>query len=107
MRCVRSSLGRLRGMATALTGGVLLGLLCSAPTQAEVSVNMQDSSRLWHALVAEAKTLTLPTQFLEEVPAQFVTFEFEDLRAFAAEYHPAEHRMVLDRSLSLNAAGRT
>ncbi|GAB1723368.1 MAG: hypothetical protein GDA65_16970 [Nitrospira sp. CR1.1] len=94
-------------MATALTGGVLLGLLCSAPTQAEVSVNMQDSSRLWHALVAEAKTLTLPTQFLEEVPAQFVTFEFEDLRAFAAEYHPAEHRMVLDRSLSLNAAGRT
>lgn len=107
MRCVRSSLGRLRGMATALTGGVLLGLLCSAPTQAEVLVNMQDSSRLWHALVAEAKTLTLPTQFLEEVPAQFVTFEFEDLRAFAAEYHPAEHRMVLDRSLSLNAAGRT
>lgn len=107
MRCVRSSLGRLRGMATALTGGVLLGLLCSAPTQAEVLVNMQDSSRLWHALVAEAKTLTLPTQFLGEVPAQFVTFEFEDLRAFAAEYHPAEHRMVLDRSLSLNAAGRT
>ena len=107
MRCVRSSLGRLRSMATALTGGVLLGLLCSAPTQAEVLVNMQDSSRLWHALVAEAKTLTLPTQFLEEVPAQFVTFEFEDLRAFAAEYHPAEHRMVLDRSLSLNAAGRT
>jgi hypothetical protein len=77
------------------------------PTQAETPATMPDSSRLWHALVAEAKTLTLPTQFLEEVPAQFVTFEFEDLHAFAAEYHPAEHRMVLDRSLSLNAAGRT
>ena len=36
-----------------------------------------------------------------------MAFEFEDLHAFAAEYHPAEHRMVLDRSLSLNAAGRT
>jgi hypothetical protein len=31
--------------------------------------------------------------------------EFEDLHDFAAEYHPEEHRMVLNRTLSFNAAG--
>jgi len=29
------------------------------------------------------------------------------LQAFAAEYHPSEHRMVLNRTLSFNVAGRT
>jgi hypothetical protein len=57
--------------------------------------------------VSEAKALGLPTRFLEEIPSHFVTFEFEDLHAFAAEYHPKDHRMVLNRSLSLNAAGGT
>lgn len=107
MRSVRVYIDRLRGKTIALAGGLLLGLLLSAPTQAEPQASMPDSSRLWHALVAEAKTLNLPIHFLEQVPAHFVTFEFEDLHAFAAEYHPADHRMVLDRSLSLNAAGRT
>lgn len=107
MWCVRVYLSRLPGMAAMLAGGLLLGLLCSAPSQAETESARPDSSRLWRALVAEAKTLNLPTRFLEQVPAHFVTFEFEDLHAFAAEYHPADHRMVLDRSLSLNAAGRT
>ena len=41
-----------------------------------------------------------PTRFLEQIPEQFVAFEFEDLHAYAAEYHPAEHRMILDRTLS-------
>jgi hypothetical protein len=41
------------------------------------------------------------------VPADFVSFEFDDLQAFAAEYHPSEHRMVLNRTLSFNVAGGT
>lgn len=47
----------------------------------------------------------LPTKFLKIVPADFVKFEFDDLRDFAAEYHPEEHRMILNRALSFNAAG--
>ena len=38
-------------------------------------------------------------------PEQFVVFEFEDLHAYAAEYHPAEHRMILDRTASLEWCG--
>lgn len=59
----------------------------------------------WTALIAQAEGLGLPTGFLRLIPPGFVTFEFGDLRAFAAEYHPEEHRMVLNRSLSFNRAG--
>jgi len=107
MPCVRAYLGLLPGVVAALVLRVLLGLLLSAPAHAAGPASTADSSRLWPVLVAEAKALALPTRFLEQIPAGFVTFEFEDLHAFAAEYHPADHRMVLDRSLSLNAAGRT
>ncbi len=107
MRSVHSTVGYVRTLFAAMALGMWLGLLCPAPVKAEVPATSPDSSRLWRTLVAEAKALHLPTRFLEQVPAQFVTFEFEELHAFAAEYHPAEHRMVLDRSLSLNAAGRT
>ena len=107
MWCVRSYIGHVQTVASVFTRSVLLGLLLCAATQAEAQATPPDSSRLWHALVAEANALKLPTHFLAQVPADFVTFEFEDLHAFAAEYHPADHRMVLDRSLSLNAAGRT
>lgn len=61
----------------------------------------------WEGLIAEAEQLHLPTRFLKEIPADFVRFEFDDLRTYAAEYHPDEHRMVLNRSLSFNLAGRT
>jgi hypothetical protein len=61
----------------------------------------------WERLIVEADRLHLPTKFLKEIPADFIQFEFDDLRAYAAEYHPDEHRMVLNRSLSFNAAGRT
>ena len=107
MRSVHSTVGYVRTLFAAMALGMWLGLLCPAPVKAEAPAISPDSSRLWRTLVAEAKALHLPTRFLEQVPAQFVTFEFEELHAFAAEYHPAEHRMVLDRSLSLNAAGRT
>lgn len=61
--------------------------------------------RSWSQLIREAGSLGLPTGFLLRIRPGFVTIAFEDLRSFAAEYHPAQHRMVLNRSLSLNAAG--
>jgi hypothetical protein len=62
---------------------------------------------LWEKLIADVKTLRLPAKFLEQIPGGFVRFEFDDLRTFAAEYHPTEHRMVLNRTLSFNQAGGT
>ena len=64
----------------------------------------RDSGWYWYR---RPKRSTSRHGFFEQIPPQFVTFEFEDLHAFAAEYHPKDHRMVLDRSLSLNAAGGT
>lgn len=61
----------------------------------------------WERVIVEAERLHLPTKFLREIPADFIRFEFDDLRTYAAEYHLDEHRMVLNRSLSFNAAGRT
>jgi hypothetical protein len=58
-------------------------------------------------LLHEAHALGLPTKFLKAVPSSFVRFEFDDLRNYAAEYHPVEHRMVLNRALSFNGAGAT
>ncbi len=63
--------------------------------------------RMWSQVIAEAETLGLPVKFLKSVPPDFVTFEFDDLQAFAAEYHLGEHRMVLNRTLSFNTAGGT
>ncbi len=67
----------------------------------------RDSDRIWEALLSQADALKLPTRFLHRLPPDFIHFEFEDLRSFAAEYHPGEHRLVLNRTLSFNAAGRT
>lgn len=64
------------------------------------------SGRQWERLLADAGQLHLPTTFLKVIPPDFVRFEFDDLRTYAAEYHPGEHRLVLNRSLSFNAAGR-
>lgn len=65
------------------------------------------SGHIWKQVVNEAEGLGLPVKFLKAVPADFVTFEFDDLQAFAAEYHLGEHGMVLNRTLSFNAAGGT
>jgi hypothetical protein len=65
------------------------------------------AGHIWKQIKTEAAGLGLPTKFLAEVPADFVHFDFDDLQAFAAEYHPSEHRMVLNRTLSFNVAGRT
>lgn len=73
-----------------------------APAGAE-----KTSDHMWRQIVAEAERLGLPVKFLKTVPSDFVKFEFDDLQAFAAEYHLGEHRMVLNRTLSFNAAGGT
>ncbi len=71
------------------------------------SLNKQDSAgQTWVRFLADAERVQLPTKFLKALPPDFIQFEFDDLRTYAAEYHPGEHRMVLNRSLSFNAAGR-
>lgn len=75
---------------------------------AVTSLNEQgNADQTWVRVLADAERLQLPTKFLKALPSDFIHFEFDDLRTYAAEYHPAEHRMVLNRSLSFNAAGRT
>lgn len=56
------------------------------------------------ALISQSEELGLPTKFLRELPPDFVTVTFEDLRRWAAEYHPEEHHMILNRALSFNQA---
>jgi hypothetical protein len=71
------------------------------------SLSEQGSAgQTWVRFLADAERVQLPTKFLKALPPDFIQFEFDDLRTYAAEYHPDEHRMVLSRSLSFNAAGR-
>jgi hypothetical protein len=83
--------------------------LCLSATAvaAEGGDQSASSAHLWKQITAEAEGLGLPTQFLKAVPTDFVHFEFDDLQAFAAEYHLGDHRMVLNRTLTFNVAGRT
>ena len=78
---------------------------------AEAAITARDEaggkSQIWARLLNDARGVQLPTKFLKALPSDFIHFEFDDLRAYAAEYHPGEHRMILNRSLSFNAAGRT
>jgi hypothetical protein len=59
------------------------------------------------ALINQSEELGLPTKFLRELPPDFVTVTFEDLHRWAAEYHPEEHQMILNRALSFNQAAGT
>jgi len=87
---------------------VVLALLWTGGVERSTAEERMDSrsARMWEQLVSGAATLRLPVDFLRVIPPDFVQFEFEDLRAYAAEYHPGEHRMVLNRTLSFHAAGR-
>lgn len=85
----------------------LLVCLVLLPVDGSTKDSPLASGHIWKQLVVEVEQLGLPTKFLKAVPPDFVTFEFDDLQAFAAEYHLGEHRMVLNRSLSFNAAGGT
>jgi hypothetical protein len=84
---------------------VLFASLSAIPVRAAGAAD--SSGHIWKQITAEAVGLGLPTKFLRAVPPDFVSFEFDDLQAFAAEYHPSDHRMVLNRTLSFNVAGGT
>ena len=85
-----------------------LVLSLASPVWAETPEATADLSRLpLAALIGESEELGLPTKFLRELPADFVTVTFEDLHRWAAEYHPEEHRMILNRALSFNQAAGT
>lgn len=84
-------------------------MVWAQPIEASTATGSEESSaaQMWTRLIEDAEHLQLPTKFLKALPADFIHVEFDDLRTYAAEYHPGEHRMVLDRSLSFNAAGRS
>jgi hypothetical protein len=84
-----------------------MGGLLFAPNVGMSEERLSSADRMWGQLLHEAHALGLPTKFLKTVPPSFVRFEFDDLHSYAAEYHPGEHRMVLNRALSFNGAGAT
>lgn len=83
-------------------------LVWAQPIEASATTRSEESraEQMWARLIDDAERFQLPTKFLKVLPPDFIHVEFDDLRTYAAEYHPGEHRMVLDRSLSFNAAGR-
>lgn len=86
---------------------VALCVVLFDPSHGRGADDAPPSDHIWKQIVSESDGLGLPTKFLKVIPANFVTFEFDDLQAFAAEYHLGEHRMVLNRALSFNVAGGT
>jgi hypothetical protein len=96
-----------RTYSLSLIAAALLVCMMLIPADGHGNDASQESGHIWKQLVVEAEGLGLPTKFLKAVPPDFVKFEFDDLQAFAAEYHLGEHRMVLNRTLSFNAAGGT
>ena len=90
--------------AIALLASLVVCSAWAAPT--EEGSGDAAAGRMWGQLIHGAESLHLPVGFLKAMPADFVHFEFDDLRTYAAEYHPGEHRMVLNRSLSFHSAGR-
>jgi hypothetical protein len=87
--------------------GLLMGGLFLVPNAGMSEDSLSSVDRMWHQLLGEANALRLPTKFLHAIPPSFIQFEFDDLHSYAAEYHPGEHRMVLNRALSFNGAGAT
>lgn len=88
--------------------GILGLLFAEAPIAAEEPQPVTDLMRLpLAALIRQAEELGLPAKFLKELPPDFVSVTFEDLRRWGAEYHPEGHLMVLNRALSFNQAAGT
>lgn len=102
---------RLIPMCRLAIRGVLLcccWMVWSQPLGVSATTRSEGISaeQLWARLIEDAERVQLPTKFLKVLPPTFIHIEFDDLRTYAAEYHPGEHRMVFDRSLSFNAAGK-
>ncbi|MCY4613906.1 MAG: hypothetical protein OXB94_09845 [Nitrospira sp.] len=84
---------------------LLLGCVLSLTRFAHSAQGPDRSVNTWSNLIEQAESLGLPTEFLKEIDPDFVTVTFEDLRTYAAEYHPEDHRMILNLRLSFNKAG--
>ena len=97
----------MRALYRVVTVSLLIGGLFLAPNEGMSEERLPSTDQTWRQLLREAHALGLPTKFLKAVPPSFVRFEFDDLHSYAAEYHPGEHRMVLNRALSFNGAGAT
>lgn len=86
--------------------GMILMVVCPPTAQAEApSTNQAQAPNPWPAIIQQADERGLPTTFLKQIDPNFVTVVFEDLRTYAAEYHPSEHRMILNMRHSFNQAG--
>ena len=101
------SLAMMRALYRVVAMGLLMGGLLFAPNVGMSEERRSSADRMWGQLLSEAHALGLPTKFLKAIPPSFVRFEFDDLHSYAAEYHPEEHRMVLNRAVSFNGAGAT
>ena len=97
----------VRTLCRVVAMGLLMGGLLLAPKAGMSEERLSSADRGWGQLIQEAQTLGLPTKFLKAIPPSFIQFEFDDLHSYAAEYHPGEHQMVLNRALSFNGAGAT
>ena len=84
---------------------LLLGSVLGLARFAHSAQGPDRTVNTWNNLIEQAESLGLPTQFLKEIDPDFVTVTFEDLRTYAAEYHPEDHRMILNLRLSFNKAG--
>ena len=88
-----------------MTIGIFLLTVSQAVAATDQSSARTKSQHPWPALIQQAEARGLPTEFLKEIDPTFVTVVFEDLRTYAAEYHPEDHRMILNMRLSFNKAG--
>lgn len=88
-----------------MLGIILLGIVLGMARFGHAAEGTNTVTNVWPSLIEQAKSLGLPTQFLKEIDPNFVTVVFEDLRTYAAEYHPEDHRMILSMRLSFNSAG--
>ncbi len=86
-------------------GIVCAWLMLGVTTAAHGEQGADRAVKTWANLIEQAGALGLPTGFLKEIHPGFVTVTFEDLRTYAAEYHPEDHRMILNLRLSFNNAG--
>ena len=84
---------------------LLLGSVLGLTRFAHSAQGPDRTVNTWSNLIEQAESLGLPTGFLKEIGPDFVTVTFEDLRTYAAEYHPEDHRMILNMRLSFNKAG--
>ena len=94
-----------RGTMTRCASLLCIGFVLGMTVAAHGAQRDGRTVKTWANLIAQAGELGLPTSFLKEIDPGFVTVTFEDLRTYAAEYHPEDHRMILNLRLSFNNAG--